>query len=174
MRTCFKCDHPIDQAVCPICKWEGGDALADDSEAYVLLMSLVYRTLEEGKRLDDFLYQITVSDREMGMLNPGDQISINNAKWRITETNKEQQAFLLKAFNVLRLPGELFFEFSHDDPVDLIKKELLRWRDIRVALDEIYRLKKEGQLDHYLTQKTEAQRRHHRSLLQDESPYFGN
>ena len=129
--------------------------------------------MESGKSDDDHVFQIKVSDREFAILNEGDQCQIEDAKWFLQKKNATHQTLHIKGFTVVRLPTATaqYFEFGFDDPKDEIKRELIRWRDLRLAIDELHLLKSKGKLLSYLG-KPEKQRNHHRNWVQDQSPYY--
>lgn len=171
---CLKCDQPMESNSnrrCPLCKWENGITLADDSERFPVFASVVYRLIEAGNQPSDHIFKVKVSDREFAILEQSDQCIIEGGKWYLQEKLTDTQTLHIKGFSVVRLPNKQYYEFGHDDPTDEIKRELLRWRDLRLALDELHLLKSKGQLLRYLG-KPEKQRNHHRSFVQDQSPYY--
>jgi len=171
---CLKCDKPLEtdsNGNCRLCKWENGETLSEQSERFPVFASVVYRAIENGTQDAEHICKIKVSDREFALLNEGDQCQIDEAKWYLQEKITDTQTLHLKGFTVVRLPTHQYFEFGFDDPKDEIKRELIRWRDLRLAIDEMRLLKSQGKLLSYLG-KTEKQRNHHRSYVQDQSPYY--
>lgn len=173
---CFRCDYTFDSSDltrCPKCHWSGTEPISTESEAYLIFVSLVYRVQNEGKPIGSDQFSVEASSRELAILEEGNKATIDDAKWTIIARNEETRNLALQGFRVVRLPGDNYFDFGLEDPVDLIKKELVKWRDLRLAIDEIYRLKAENKLLSHLN-RPEPQKKHHRNWIQDESPYYGN
>lgn len=172
--SCFKCDRPLQSvsAKCSHCGWNGGVGLTEQSERYLVLLALIYRIPNEGVRIKPYISRVKGSPRELAVLQHGDQCELEATKWRITGINRNRNTFFVKGFRIVEFPNRQIFDFEHGDPVDEIKEEMLRWRDLRSAYYEIWQLKKKGQLKGYL-RRPENKKAVYRSRIQDESPYLG-
>lgn len=171
---CFRCEEPLKSsaAQCKRCHWNGGIKLSEDEDRYLVLVALIHRVLLEGTRISQY-WRIAGSPRELAVLQHGDQSEVDGAKWRITGKNVDRGIFLLRGFRILRFQNYgKFFEFAVEDPVEEIKEEMMKWRDLNAAYFEIMRLKNRNLLRGYL-RRPEKKKVIYRNGIQDESPYLG-
>ena len=142
--SCFRCGHAYDTnrpkpqfglpSRCPQCGWDGGSALPEKEERYLVLLSLIYRSETDGERIHSTLFRIPASAREMAVLEHGDQCVLDGIHWRITAKNREKNVFFLRGTrNVIDREGRLH-EFSPAEPAEEMIEEANRWESIWQAL----------------------------------------
>ncbi|MDF1753065.1 MAG: hypothetical protein P1U89_09845 [Verrucomicrobiales bacterium] len=171
--SCFKCDSDLVAGTtkCSRCSWNGGAALPESDDRYLVLVALIYRTIEEGVRVMPYINRVEGTARELAVLEHGDQCEIDGTKWRISGKNAEKGCFFLNGFRILHFPNRQFFKFEPEDPVEEIKEEMRRWKHLHSAYYEILELKKRRELRGYL-RRPERKRAIYRAKIQDESPYL--
>ena len=165
--TCFRCGHPYDtnrpkpqyglSSRCPQCGWDGGAALPEEEERYLVLLSLIYRSGQDGEPVSATVHRIPASAREMALLEHGDQCVLDGVHWRITAKNPEKNVFFLRGTrNVTDQEGRLH-EFSPDEPAEEMIEEANQWDSTWQALYFLRNMNRED-LTEYLN-KPEAQKK---------------
>lgn len=104
---------------CPRCSWHIDEQALDPDEArYLIFLGMVYRLKDEGEPHGDGRYRIAPTEREIAMLQHGDQSHIDGVFWRITARNPEANVIWLRGKRKVETSISKYESISIDPFID--------------------------------------------------------